>query len=181
VKQNAACFLERDARAGMLSALRALNLDLEPLRDRGRGPGSTVFEFPSAYQTSELLTGEITYPVLKYDGYGDGVGTDLEDFIGPEMLADWVTHRDALLKFWISGESSYTLENSKPWLLFHGAPGTRPWGWWCLESHPPIGEDETENEYLTRHDLWLPGERELFAAAERALRPDDDNADLTPR
>ena len=27
VKQNPACFLERDARAGMLSALRALNLD----------------------------------------------------------------------------------------------------------------------------------------------------------
>ena len=41
VKQNPACFLERDARAGMLSAMRALNLDLEPLRDRGR---STVFE-----------------------------------------------------------------------------------------------------------------------------------------
>src|SRR5262252_2491530 len=41
LKQNPACFLERDARAGMLSALRALNLDLEPLRDRGR---STVFE-----------------------------------------------------------------------------------------------------------------------------------------
>jgi len=36
LKQNPACFLERDARAGMLSALRALNLDLEPLRDRGR-------------------------------------------------------------------------------------------------------------------------------------------------
>jgi len=41
VKQNPACFLERDARAGMLSALRALNLELDPLRDRGR---STLFE-----------------------------------------------------------------------------------------------------------------------------------------
>jgi hypothetical protein len=41
LKQNPACFLERDARAGMLSALRALNLDLEPLRDRGR---STAFD-----------------------------------------------------------------------------------------------------------------------------------------
>jgi phage terminase small subunit len=41
LKQNPACFLERDARAGMLSALRALNLDLEPLRDRGR---PTVFD-----------------------------------------------------------------------------------------------------------------------------------------
>jgi P27 family predicted phage terminase small subunit len=41
LKQNPACILERDARTGMLSALRALNLDLEPLRDRGR---STVFD-----------------------------------------------------------------------------------------------------------------------------------------
>jgi phage terminase small subunit len=31
---NPACALERDSRAGFLAALRALNLDLEPLRDR---------------------------------------------------------------------------------------------------------------------------------------------------
>ncbi len=31
---------ERDARAQMLAALKALNLDLEPLKDRGRPPGS---------------------------------------------------------------------------------------------------------------------------------------------
>jgi phage terminase small subunit len=43
-RQHPACGLERDARAGMLAALKLLNLDLEPLRDRGRGPGSTVFE-----------------------------------------------------------------------------------------------------------------------------------------
>ena len=35
-KLNPACALEKDARAGFLSALKALNLDLEPLRD---GPG----------------------------------------------------------------------------------------------------------------------------------------------
>lgn len=35
-KLNPACNLEKDARAGMLAAFRALNLDLEPLRD---GPG----------------------------------------------------------------------------------------------------------------------------------------------
>jgi hypothetical protein len=35
-KLNPACGLEKDARAGLLAALRALNLDLEPLRD---GPG----------------------------------------------------------------------------------------------------------------------------------------------
>lgn len=35
-KLNPACALEKDARNGFLAALRALNLDLEPLRD---GPG----------------------------------------------------------------------------------------------------------------------------------------------
>lgn len=36
VKLNPACALEKDARNGFLAAVRALNLDLEPLRD---GPG----------------------------------------------------------------------------------------------------------------------------------------------
>jgi hypothetical protein len=35
-KLNPACGLEKDARAGFLAAMKALNLDLEPLRD---GPG----------------------------------------------------------------------------------------------------------------------------------------------
>ena len=35
-KLNPACALEKDARSGFLAAVRALNLDLEPLRD---GPG----------------------------------------------------------------------------------------------------------------------------------------------
>lgn len=39
VKLNPACNLEKDARNGFLAALRALNLDLEPLRDSvGRPP-----------------------------------------------------------------------------------------------------------------------------------------------
>jgi hypothetical protein len=79
--------------------------------------------FPSAYQASELLTGEISYPVLGYDGYGDGVGKD----------------------------------------------------------HPPIGDDESEDEYLTRTRQWLPGERDLFEAVEREPEPDDDDADITIR
>jgi len=41
VKVNPACQLERDSRNGFLAALRALNLDLEPIRDGpGRPPGA---------------------------------------------------------------------------------------------------------------------------------------------
>jgi P27 family predicted phage terminase small subunit len=35
LKRNPACALERDAHSMMLSALRQLHLDVEPLRDRG--------------------------------------------------------------------------------------------------------------------------------------------------
>lgn len=44
VKINPACSLEKEARNGFLAAMKALNLDLEPLRDRvGRpsGPRAT--------------------------------------------------------------------------------------------------------------------------------------------
>ena len=121
--------------------------------------------FPSAYCAAELLTGEISYPVRGYTGYGDGTGEDLRAFIDDVMRADWAVHRDAL----------------KPWLFYRGAPGTRPWAWWWLEEHPPIGEDESEDEYLTHTEQWLPGEREPFEAAERAPEPDDDDADLIDR
>ena len=115
-------------------------------------------EFPSAYQAAELLTGEICYPVIQYIGY------DL-------MRSDWMTHREALLAFWISGRWSSELPNTKPWLFYRGAPGTRPWAWWMLEDHTPINDDESEDEYFTRTKQWLPGERALFEVAN--LKPDD--------
>jgi phage terminase small subunit len=37
-KAHPACSVERDARSGMLAALKAMNLDLEPLRDRAGRP-----------------------------------------------------------------------------------------------------------------------------------------------
>ncbi|MBK0400643.1 P27 family phage terminase small subunit [Limibaculum sp. M0105] len=36
VKTNPACSLEKDSRNGLLAALKALNLDLEPVKPRGR-------------------------------------------------------------------------------------------------------------------------------------------------
>ncbi len=40
IKVNPACALEKDARNGLIAAIRAMNLDIEPLRDKpGRPPG----------------------------------------------------------------------------------------------------------------------------------------------
>jgi P27 family predicted phage terminase small subunit len=39
LRPNPACTIERDSRAAMLAALKALNLDIEPLRDRPGRPG----------------------------------------------------------------------------------------------------------------------------------------------
>lgn len=39
LKANPACGIERDARRDLMAALKALNLDLEPLRDRRGNPG----------------------------------------------------------------------------------------------------------------------------------------------
>ena len=124
-------------------------------------------EFLSAYQAHELLTGKIFYPVLGYDGYGDGTGKDLCVFISDVMRTDWTTHCAALLAFWISGRWSSELPNTLPWIFYRGALGTRPWAWWELEEHAPIDDAESEDEYLTRTNQWLPGERESFEEAER--------------
>lgn len=46
----------------------------------------------------------------------------------------------------ISGRWSSQLPNTKPWLFYRGAPGTRPWAWWKLEKYPRIRDDESEDE-----------------------------------
>jgi hypothetical protein len=167
----------------MISALRQLHLDLEPLRDVGErstisGVSCDADEANVAQPTTSgfpecvlpARTGKIVYPLMRYDGYGDGAGdafgcgVDLRDFICDRMRADWAYHREELLEFWISGGCSYDLPNTNPWLLYYGKPGTRPWAWWHLEDHPPRAAGETEADYLTRHDLWLPGERECLKA-----------------
>src|ERR1700745_3303810 len=106
--------------------------------------------FPSAYQASELLTGKISYPVLGYDGYGDGVGKDLTAFITDLMRVDWAEHRDALLRFWVSGEYSPPLPNTNLWLFPRAPRGPRRGAWGMLEAPPPIGAAESEDAYLTR-------------------------------
>jgi len=94
----------------------------------------------TAYKLIELLTGEISYPVRYYDGYGDGLqnpgGDDLaENYISDAMREDWEANREALLAFWRSGK--YTMTDTLaefglnvrmlPWLFICGSRNTLPW------------------------------------------------------
>ena len=82
------------------------------------------------YKTFELLTGEIKIVASGYTGYGNGRDTDITRFIGPEMRADWANHRDELIAFWKSGQSTAVLPDCLPWLWLAGNPGridTLPW------------------------------------------------------
>jgi hypothetical protein len=79
------------------------------------------------YRRHELLTGKIMYPMLGYSGYGDGHGTNLEDFISEEMRLDWVDNRTALLAFWRSDESCFEFPDSLPWLFISHRDHALPW------------------------------------------------------
>jgi hypothetical protein len=81
------------------------------------------------YKRHELLTGRIKYAVQGYTGYGDGVSTEVADFVSDEMRRDWADNREELLAFWRSGEFTTpdVFEDSVPWLFVRGRPGTLPW------------------------------------------------------
>jgi hypothetical protein len=79
------------------------------------------------YRRHELLTGRVEYPAEGYSGYGDGIGTDLKAFIGPEMRADWAANREELIAFWESGQSPTIFPDCLPWLYTHRIADSLPW------------------------------------------------------
>jgi hypothetical protein len=79
------------------------------------------------YKRHELLGGRIEYPVQGYSGYGDGSSTNVADFIGPEMRADWAANREELIAFWESGQSPTIFPDCLPWLYTHRIAGSLPW------------------------------------------------------
>ena len=92
----------------------------------------------TAYKVYELLTGEVRYPLMNFDGYGDAVrgqgGGDLaENYISDAMRQDWEANREALLAFWRSGELANDLAEfglnvrMLPWLCVRGSRRTLPW------------------------------------------------------
>jgi hypothetical protein len=97
------------------------------------------------YRRHELLFGDICYPLQGYNGYGDGKGTNLVDFISAEMKADWEQNRDELMEFWKSGEYTgpRTFSDSKPWLFERGYPGTLPWAAKQLDRKDEIASTTT--------------------------------------
>ena len=73
-----------------------------------------------------------------------------------EARADWETHREAILTWFVGVEMD---ASRKPWIWpAPGGPGTRPWAWWQFDAPEARGADETQGDYLTRLGLLLPGE-----------------------
>ena len=90
---------------------------------RRRASAARPWPIPSA-RTG--WSGRILYPIQGYDGYGDGLSTNVADFIGPEMRADWQANRVALIEFWESGENPTAFPDCLPWLYTHRIAGISP-------------------------------------------------------
>ena len=74
------------------------------------------------------------------------------------MRRDWEVHGENLIAEWV-GE--IPMRQTSRWVsIAPGGPGTRPWGWWMFGSAGPLEGNETELDYLIRHDLLRPGEAE---------------------
>lgn len=94
----------------------------------------------NAYKVYELLTGEVAGGVPPYyQGYGDPVSGDLEPT--EDMRRDWEQNRDALMRFWNSGEYSTTEAyeragldiRAQPGLFIRGSDDVKPWAWRQVE------------------------------------------------
>jgi hypothetical protein len=95
-----------------------------PIIVRRKRPRRTL----TAYRRHELLTGKVRYPNFGYDGYGDGEGTTLADFIDAEMISDWKSNRKELMAFWLSGKAICDeYPGTPPWLFVMGERDTLPW------------------------------------------------------
>jgi hypothetical protein len=85
----------------------------------------------NAYQAHELLFGgPIQYPIYyNYRGYGDGVSTNLADFIDAAMRDDWRDNCVVLLDFWHRGEQTLgeIFRDTPPWLNDKSNPDEMPW------------------------------------------------------
>ncbi len=66
-------------------------------------------------------------------------------FGGYDCAPDWKELRDELLPRWIREH-----------------PGTRPFAWWSFDAPGPR-EGDSELDYLRRHNLLTPGERQNLA------------------
>jgi hypothetical protein len=86
--------------------------------------------FLGPYKRHELLTGRIEYAVQGYSGYGNGISTNVADFISDEMRADWKANREQLMEFWRSGKSEAEVfpDDCLPWLYtWWRRPDRLPW------------------------------------------------------
>src|SRR3954454_7027405 len=71
-----------------------------------------------------------------------GLPSGFVQFKGKDQLAElWQQNRDRIVAEHIAH-----------------SPGTRPVRWWEYDAPEPLGEDESETEYLSRHGFVFGGE-----------------------
>jgi len=57
------------------------------------------------------------------------------------------------------------------WLSRDHRCGTRPASWWTFSAPEALRPGETEAEYLSRLELWQPGERKRFLSQQNQPQP----------
>ena len=89
------------------------------------------------YCKDELLFGPSLLAGCGYHVYQPEPGRDTE-----RMAGDWNRFREALLAEFVAAY-----------------PRERPFAWWLFDApDEPMADDETQAEYLARHDLLFDGE-----------------------
>ena len=91
------------------------------------------------YCRDELLFGPCLLAGAGYHQYQPESERDTE-----RMAGDWNRFREALLAEFVAAY-----------------PRERPYAWWLFDAPAEaLGDDETQNDYLARHDLLFDGERD---------------------
>lgn len=123
------------------------------------------------YRIEILMNGSNAVPLpgtgyLPSSGRGKADTPEQQTEALEEMRRDWAFHRERLLQWWITGENAP--QGMKPWtFVMAGRPGTRPWAWWEFDAPEPLGEHESERDYLQYLNLFLPGEEQLPTPEDR--------------
>jgi hypothetical protein len=109
--------------------------------DHDHSPQTHITHFNRPLPPPRIAQGSYRVPVEGYSGYGDGVGTDLTEFITDQMRTDWEANREELMAFWRSGKTETDVfPDALPWLYGGGSTDPLPWAERHLGRAPRLRE-----------------------------------------